>query len=293
MTSVRINMPQMAVRGLSENWLFKFCGDLHWQEVCRRHGVRSDELTDEAGRRVYTSFVAIRARYKRPLAHIAENDTLEFTTHLDRYGPALMRSRHSGAIRGAGAIELEMLTKFVVRSQEEKNELRQASVRATATGPIVELAMPPPLSLDFQAARKGSAPRIAAGIALQAFPSAQGEIVYDPNPFTDFNGAGLLYFASYPAIADHLERLILMRSADYRSFADRDWAVLASTVARDTYYFGNLDLGDAIRARLSKFERVGPSQAASSEHYHVVVSLEAAGSGRLLADIHALKAIAP
>src|SRR5476651_517271 len=31
---IRINMPQMAIGALSENWLFKEIGDTHWDMLC-------------------------------------------------------------------------------------------------------------------------------------------------------------------------------------------------------------------------------------------------------------------
>ena len=42
--TVIVNMPQMAAGGLSENWLFKFCGDLHWQALCHAMDTTSARL---------------------------------------------------------------------------------------------------------------------------------------------------------------------------------------------------------------------------------------------------------
>lgn len=290
MNSVRINMPQMAVRGLSENWLFKFCGDLHWQEVCRRHGVTSDQMADTTGRRVYTSFVAIRARYARPLCSFGENDVIAFATTLDRFGPAVIRSRVRGLIGGREALSLELMTKFVARDSEGKNELRQASIRAAATEPIDELAEAPPLIRDFQSARGGKAPPMDVGGPSIALTALQGARTYEPNPFTDFNGAGLLYFAAYPTIAEHLERLIIMAAPAYSEHADRDWALMTSTTARDVYYFGNLDLGLAIAGRLTSVAKAAPSPEYPHGRFHTEMSLDDS-TGRRLASISALKAI--
>ena len=62
MIRIEIGMPQMAANGLSENWLFRYCGDLHWQELCKSMGVLSRDLTNDAGERLYATFVAIAAR---------------------------------------------------------------------------------------------------------------------------------------------------------------------------------------------------------------------------------------
>src|SRR5690348_4591675 len=124
---VRIGMPQMAVRGLSENWLFKFCGDRHWNEIASRYGVDPDNFKTPAGDRIYPSFVAIRARYATPLAMIEENQTIAFDIELDRFGSSIIRSRQKGSIAGAPVITLEMITKFVSRVRNNLNDLRPAA----------------------------------------------------------------------------------------------------------------------------------------------------------------------
>ena len=45
---ITVNMPQMAANGLSENWLFKHCGDLHWDALCASLDIRSSELEDDS-----------------------------------------------------------------------------------------------------------------------------------------------------------------------------------------------------------------------------------------------------
>jgi probable biosynthetic protein (TIGR04098 family) len=78
---------------------------------------------------------------------------------------------------------------------------------------------------------------------------------FEPSPYIDYNGAGLLYFAAYPTIADTIERRLIEkhRLAD----TGRDWAAQSSTIARDVFYYRNLDLGKKLIATLKRFERVG------------------------------------
>jgi acyl carrier protein len=46
-----IGMPQMATGSLSENWLFKELGDMHWNMLCRGLNVDSSRLADALGKR--------------------------------------------------------------------------------------------------------------------------------------------------------------------------------------------------------------------------------------------------
>jgi probable biosynthetic protein (TIGR04098 family) len=78
---------------------------------------------------------------------------------------------------------------------------------------------------------------------------------FEPSPYIDYNGAGLLYFAAYPTIADTIERRLIAK----HKLADpaRDWAAQSSTVARDVFYYRNLDLGKSLVATLKRFDRAG------------------------------------
>src|SRR5262249_40970589 len=55
-----LNMPQMAISGLSEAWLFKEMGDIHWHLITRNLGTSSSQLRDGEGHRLYATFTRIR-----------------------------------------------------------------------------------------------------------------------------------------------------------------------------------------------------------------------------------------
>src|SRR6476660_4400234 len=98
MSAVKIGMPQMTARGLSENWLFKYCGDAHWRAIAGIYGVETGNLVTEAGERVYASFVAIRVRCGIPIGDIREDDEIDFTLDVDRFGDSILRTRHRGTM---------------------------------------------------------------------------------------------------------------------------------------------------------------------------------------------------
>jgi hypothetical protein len=74
---------------------------------------------------------------------------------------------------------------------------------------------------------------------------------YRLNPYHDLNGAGLLYFASYPHINDYCERGYFHELARAGSaVAGVEWAVDASTVFRDVLYLGNCGPDETVVCRL-------------------------------------------
>jgi probable biosynthetic protein (TIGR04098 family) len=53
-------MPQLQWGGLSEHWLLKELGDMHWSLITAGLGTTSDKVTDSAGERLYAAFVRLR-----------------------------------------------------------------------------------------------------------------------------------------------------------------------------------------------------------------------------------------
>jgi probable biosynthetic protein (TIGR04098 family) len=92
-----------------------------------------------------------------------------------------------------------------------------------------------------------------SGPSLDTGRPPLGQVSYEPSPYSDYNGAGLLYFASYVTISDTAERQ-LVRSLGLAPLSP-DWALSTSAVRRDVFYYCNLALGDSITAELLAFDR--------------------------------------
>ena len=105
---------------------------------------------------------------------------------------------------------------------------------------------------------------------------------YRVSPYTDYNGANLLYFAAYPTICDTVERQIITD----RGLSSRqgDWGHISSTISRDIFYFGNLNLGDDLEVIIISFDEV-------DNHALIHTSLLNKNNGNLLASIFTKKAI--
>jgi len=90
--------------GLSENWLLRHLGDLHWQIICDALGKASRDIQDEQGSRLYASFVRVDvdclARY-RALGKAFMSGWIEWfdmaMACLQQYEFAGRRSEHIGA----------------------------------------------------------------------------------------------------------------------------------------------------------------------------------------------------
>jgi hypothetical protein len=83
-----INMPQMAIEGLSESWLLKELGDMHWGMITAGLGSPSSSLKDGGGNRLYATFTRICYVLQRPFSAIAENSTLDCAGRSPGLAPA-------------------------------------------------------------------------------------------------------------------------------------------------------------------------------------------------------------
>lgn len=242
---VRIGMPQLDAGGLSENWLWRYAGDRHWAEISRRLATASHEIRCEDGARLYPAFVAVRARYGVPLAAVRENDVLGARARVVPCGRACAHGTVSARV-GGHAFELELITTFARRTAGELRMTLPAARLAARWRPVlIDLS----LERAARAARRGEGPGDPAPGAAPL-----GRVDYEPSPYADYNGARLLYFASYVSIADTALRR-LVRSLGLAPDLGADWALAASPIARDVFYYGNLPLGEGLTVELSSFAR--------------------------------------
>lgn len=286
MTETAIHLPQTDAVGLSEGWLFKHCGEQHWEYLCAAldvGGVNSEEMRDDEGRRLYPTFVAIRARYSAPLSSVRMDERFRTAVRIEHYGRAFFHSAvafHNDAAR----FDVEMLTTFVAREREGLNDLHQSLPASRLVYEAQPLSEPPPLlSLSRRLRHRDVGDYDFCGRHFSPHGPGLGlSESYEPSPYSDYNGAGLLYFAAYPTIADTLERRLIHSHG--LTAGDTDWALRSSTVARDVFYYRNLNLGEGLVATLKRFDRVG-------DEVVLHTSLAAGGTGAELADVFTLKRV--
>jgi probable biosynthetic protein (TIGR04098 family) len=226
-----LNMPQMALGGLSESWLFKELGDMHWSVLARAFECPSHMLRDETGERIYATFTRIRLESTGPLADYDENERLDLDLSMSRHGAGMFFGE-AGVEGAAGSICATLMSTFSKFGQSASNmSLLKGLPEIPADFPIPVLAEFPEFGQDYRTRRS------------QALPAAIFECEYEIIPAYDINGVGLLYFAAYPIINDicaarHAGRSLMM---DY------------GTLRRDVFYFGNSNPDEVLLFRLHEW----------------------------------------
>ena len=230
---VPINMPQMAMSGLSESWLFKEVGDIHWAILTSSLGVSSRSIVDQAGDRLYATFTRIMYKSSVALAEYRENDNLLLSAAMTRFGAGMFFSSIQGKSE-SGHLGFEIMSSFSKFGEKDNNlSLVRGQPSITADFSIPSISPIPQFATDYRQIR-------ASAIQDPIFTTA-----YELVPNHDINGVGLLYFAAYPTIVD----ICLSRFFNPR----RNWSV----IERDCCYFANIDPSDPIRFDLVQFDDRG------------------------------------
>lgn len=231
--SLEIGMPQMGVNGLSESWLFKEMGDAHWQLICGALGVKSNAIEDQNGNRLYATFTRINLNIGGSLSSFIENDRLQISGQIKRFGAGMFFSDFEITSNDVSA-KLSMMSSFARFGVEGDN----ASL--TKGQPI----LPP----DFAIPSFSDTPAFAVGYTNARATEEQSAVFssdYELVPYHDINGVGLLYFAAYPAIHDICMARFISKGAKL------------DTISRDVCYFANSGQESTIRFDLERYEERG------------------------------------
>ncbi len=222
-----LGMAEMGIAGLSEQWLMRRAGDLHWRLIARAMGQREAVFACAEGGPLYAAFCATRLTLDRPeLPRLGGGIAL--AARLFRVGRGRLGSLVEIQCEGESVGWVALVSAFVGRGEGGGNRsLVRRNPRALA---VPGDTMP---ELDALAAR---AARAAAMLRAARLPGPDTWLT--PCPRLDFNAAGLLYFPSFAGLADRAE------------FA-RGSAADGLLLGRETYYFGNVDPGEPIGFHLA------------------------------------------
>jgi probable biosynthetic protein (TIGR04098 family) len=251
----RINMPHMVLEGLSEYWLFKELGDLHWAMICEALNRPSDLITDELNNRLYSTFTRIRIECSHSYKDFSENEILNFDGKLSRFGRGMFFNKCTIST-GSKEINATLMTTFVTRNLDNRSLLKGEPQINHDCKASTEKTMPC-FAKEYKKIRKKE--EFILHLNNEIFSATEkciGETVYEINPYQDINGVGLFYFAAYPLISDICERRLIQNNCILHQI-NRDWALESSTLARDIFYLGNCDLNDKIIFKLNAFDVVG------------------------------------
>lgn len=235
--NIEIRMPQMAKSALSENWLLKFLGDTHWQLITKGFQKKSSDFKDDNGNRLYSTF--IRINYKlSPLCQFLENEIIRFNSSIKCFGNNTFLSRIIGNC-GEVNISATLMTTFSVREDTDNNKISKCEPKIR-TNRINQLSKTPTFLTDYRLLRKGLIEEISTNYGnFKITDDSLYSCEYTINPYYDINGVGLLYFASYPIIADKCFDEYYKQNKDLQ------------TIYRDVFYFANCNSTEKIIYKLN------------------------------------------
>ncbi|QTG16865.1 hypothetical protein G6M86_26485 (plasmid) [Agrobacterium tumefaciens] len=217
-------MAEMGYRGLSEQWLKRRAGDLHWHLIARAMGQREAVFTCSDGEPLYAAFCATSVKIARPeLPRLGVQLTLN--ADLYRVGHGRLSSLLFITVDGVEVGRMVLVSIFVGRSERGVN---RSVVRRS---PRV-LIMPPeaPLAIRRVAEHASDVARDIRHRSVTLANTLETQRIL-PCPAIDFNAAGLLYFPSYSALADR----------GLFQAGEKQFGMLAS---RHVVYLGNVESGE-------------------------------------------------
>lgn len=260
-TSVTLGMPQLDGCGLSETWLQKTCGEVHWRGLAARLGRPAEQWIDSTGQRVYAAFGIVRLQWLR-LGVAQEGKRLRLESQLSPLGRSQAWSRHRLSIDADAIGQLEMLSIFVGRGEDGSNR----SVRRVAMSHQATHTVPAAARKLADRARDWRTAAASAYIDPAVPPYS---LRFMPCPRGDFNGAGLIYFATFTAWAD------------WALFSWKLLSVQDRVIERECLFLGNLDVGNEV-------EIVLHSSIATSTELSLEVDIRCKQYGRLLARVRTI-----
>lgn len=251
----RLGMAECGWRGISEGWILRHLGDVHWQQIAQAMGQQAAVFTDASGAPVYAAFCAISEQIQRPeLAR--PGAVLTIASRLRRLSATRLISCHDLDIDGMAFGKVILITAFVRHGPTGQNtQIHRAQPLGALDVPTIE-----PGDDD------GFAEEAARLYRSAEADGADRQVDVTPCPTTDFNAAGLLYCANYPALADR---------AEWRLMPDLARGMLS---ARKIVYLGNVDAGVSVIAHVS--------HNCGQGHHRIILSSE----GRAIAHIVTEKA---
>lgn len=227
----KAGMPQLVAAGLSQNWLLKECGHHHWTALARLLGLNGPDFHDLDGSPVYASFLMVKLNNLN-LENIVNNAAFSLSCNIDAISRNRFLSVHHLRMQDKDIGQIIMVS-TLVRHQNLSDNLTLTAAKLAFNGEIATIPD------KWQRLIKDS-----RQLRLDALPSEwqfadKSEIKpdtysYFPVPSLDFNGAGLLYFASFQAIAEVAEW--------HWDCIEEQWPI----AHRHISYYGNLNVGDRL-----------------------------------------------
>jgi len=274
---VSIDMPQMALGGLSESWFAKEMGDIHWEMIGKGLKQKSKDMVDAKGRRLYATFTRLKYSFSRPISSIEECDTGTIYGTLSLFGSSLCFSEIHGKI-GSVDFTCKAMTTFSAREVEHKNDLLKSSPANGFDPRILRQPFYPQFAQEYKNVfglgdTDGELVFMGANHPLSFSKALYKKTSHPIDPFMHINGANLLYFAAYHHINDIFEREAILEKDKI------DISTQRGVVHRDIFYFSNAELEHELSYQLA-------NHLTLRDTTHITVSrLKNEQSGKIMAVI--------
>lgn len=219
--TLRLGMSELCPTGLSEQWLLRFCGDIHWSLIAKAMGQNKAIFTDAYGRDVYAAFCATSLSFAPMTDLLAKSVRISSTLY--QVNNHQIGSIHKIELAGDEIAKLSMISTFV--SHEERKTNRR--IVRNRDMPKIHLEEAPNELADIaenarSIAKHGTNPLDRDKVILQVTPC----------PALDFNAVGLLYFPTFSKLAELAEW--------------KQCRALGQIKHRDVVYLGNLDIAGSL-----------------------------------------------
>jgi probable biosynthetic protein (TIGR04098 family) len=248
---LELGMPHLGRNNLSESALLKAIGHDRWMRVQELGGLKSAQIRDDAGARLYATFffIDIHLRPDRPLASFGENDVLEFRTDLSHFGKSYLDGRH--VLTGDDDAWIRSSNVFIYQ-ERGPSKLSVSFPRNMDFTRIPELPGPPETLDICRAARARSAFLDPMPGDVPIFDGRR-DLAYEIDADRDLNGAGLVYFANFVSFLELAERRVLGGLDDP---PPPDLLDARSTWRRLIGYYGNAAASERLRVSLAARARL-------------------------------------
>ncbi len=294
-----VGMPHMVPNRLSEVELLKCLGAFQWDSIARRLGQRSSEVVNGQRERLYASFVNVELFFPphRSLDSFEEGARVSLRNRVSAYARRFVEGMfvfdsepipadETGSIATrqdlarSGRPWAYMTNAFVARAGSN-SKLRVFEPEGMGAAAFPSLSTLPSGIAEHQVVQ-------GKGLAGLEVSSAEGTRVrgselpleYRILPESDLNGAGLLYFARYVAIANYGVRRFLAEQLA-RPVSGPLIECLA-TERLSAYYFQNADSFDSVRVFVTAWLDPTPETAPALD----ARGFRSAGRFRFDVDLH-------
>lgn len=265
--TIEIGMPLTGRNRLAEGPLLQWLGDLRWKHMCRIAEVKSKNIVDDQGNRLYPTFFNVETKFPDscPMAYFGENDCFQIIGELKRFGTSMLDGHfflfpegisvdetvvhdpHEDVLRRG--IAIVRFSNIFVLQFNGAEWLKKGRPANPGFKKIRELSEPPS-SYDWMKTAEGEVTSPVVPVRYMPLTVQPVCFEYCLVPDRDLNGAGLVYFANYPVFLDICERKYL-ETCSY--LFDEALINSRTLVTRRSAYFNNASAKDILDIEISAY----------------------------------------